>query len=190
MLSDRCHVCPSCLSVWDVGVLWPNGWMDQDETWHRPHCVRWGPSSSKKGHSPPNFRPMSVVAKRLDGLRCHLVGITVFFRLGRFLHPYHGVFFLHRGRDVDLGPGDIVLDGDPALTPSKGTQSPIFGPCLLWPNGRPSQLLLNTCKSNSENCIKIRWFLTKLQTKIRWLLFMAHGVFTGYYGDAAVGPYA
>jgi len=26
-----------------------------------------------KGHSPPNFRPMSVVAKRLDGLRWHLV---------------------------------------------------------------------------------------------------------------------
>jgi len=25
-----------------------------------------------KGHS-PQFRPMSVVAKRLDGLRCHLV---------------------------------------------------------------------------------------------------------------------
>jgi len=27
----------------------------------------------QKGHSPPNFRPMSVVANRLDGLRCHLV---------------------------------------------------------------------------------------------------------------------
>jgi len=26
-----------------------------------------------KGHSPPNFEPMSVVAKRLDGLRSHLV---------------------------------------------------------------------------------------------------------------------
>jgi len=26
-----------------------------------------------KGHSLPNFRPMSVVAKRLDGLRWHLV---------------------------------------------------------------------------------------------------------------------
>jgi len=26
-----------------------------------------------KGHSSPNFRPMSVVAKRLDRLRCHLV---------------------------------------------------------------------------------------------------------------------
>jgi len=31
-------------------------------------------------------------------------------------------------------------------------------------------------KSTSENCIKIRWFLTKLETKISWLLFMAHDV--------------
>ena len=53
MLSDRCPV----LSVCDVGVLWPNGWMDQDETWQAdrprpwPHCVRWGPSCpSPKGH--------------------------------------------------------------------------------------------------------------------------------------------
>jgi len=29
--------------------------------------------SPLKGHSPPKFRPMSVVAKRLDGLRFHLV---------------------------------------------------------------------------------------------------------------------
>jgi len=27
----------------------------------------------------------------------------------------------------------------------KWTQPPIFGPCLLWPNGCPSQLLLSTC---------------------------------------------
>jgi len=27
-----------------------------------------------KGHSPPNFWPMSVVAKHLDGSRCYLVG--------------------------------------------------------------------------------------------------------------------
>ena len=26
-----------------------------------------------KGHSPANFRPMSIVEKQLDGLRCHLV---------------------------------------------------------------------------------------------------------------------
>ena len=62
-----------CLSVCDVGVLWPNWWMDQDETWHGgwPYCVRWGPSSPKEAQ-PPNFRPMSVVAKRLDGSRCQL----------------------------------------------------------------------------------------------------------------------
>ena len=34
-------------------------------------------------------------------------------------------------------------------------------------------------KSTSENCIKIRWFLAKLQTKISWLLFMAHGAVVG-----------
>ena len=27
----------------------------------------------RKGAEPPNFRPIYVVAKRLDGLRCHLV---------------------------------------------------------------------------------------------------------------------
>ena len=52
-------VCPVC----NVGVLWPNGWMDQDETWHegrpppRPHCVRWGPNSSPKRAQPPIFGP-------------------------------------------------------------------------------------------------------------------------------------
>jgi len=45
----------SCLSLCNVGVLWPHAWMDQNETWHgdrprsRPHCVRRGP---QKGHSP------------------------------------------------------------------------------------------------------------------------------------------
>jgi len=30
VLSDRYPVCPVC----NVGVLWPNGWMDQDATWY------------------------------------------------------------------------------------------------------------------------------------------------------------
>jgi len=40
------------------------------------------------------------------------------------------------GREVGLGPGDIVLDGDPA-PPSKWNSPlpPIFGGCVLWPNG-------------------------------------------------------
>ena len=36
---------------------------------------------------------------------------------------------------IDLGPGDFVLDGDPAPLPKKGVEPPIFGPCLLRPNG-------------------------------------------------------
>jgi len=41
------------------------------------------------------------------------------------------------GLQVGLGPGHIVLDGDPALPPPKGHSPlpPIFGPRLLWPNG-------------------------------------------------------
>ena len=62
-------------------LLWPNGWIDQDATWYtgrlrpRPHCARWGPSPlpPQKGGTSPNLRPMSVVAKRLDGSRCHVV---------------------------------------------------------------------------------------------------------------------
>jgi len=38
--------------------------------------------------------------------------------------------------EVGLGPEDIVLDGDLAPLPKKGAEPPpIFGPCLLWPNG-------------------------------------------------------
>ena len=67
--------------ICDVCALWPNGWTDQDETWHTgrpqpwPHCARWGPSSpsSKGAQPPPNFRPISVAAKWLHGSRCHLV---------------------------------------------------------------------------------------------------------------------
>jgi len=64
-------------------LLWSNGWMDQDGTWYggqprpRPHCARWRLSSPcpEKGPQPPpsNFQPMSVVAKRLDRLRYHLI---------------------------------------------------------------------------------------------------------------------
>jgi len=40
------------------------------------------------------------------------------------------------GREVGLGPCYVVLDGDPAPPPKKGAQQPpIFGSCLLWPNG-------------------------------------------------------
>jgi len=53
------------------------------------------------GAEPPNFWPTSVVAKRLDGLRCHLVTA------------------------IGLGPGHIVLDGVPAPR-ERGTVVPPF----------------------------------------------------------------
>jgi len=58
-----------------------NGWMDQDGTWHGGslgpvHIVIDGDTAllPKKGAEPlPNFRPVFIVAKRLDASRCHLV---------------------------------------------------------------------------------------------------------------------
>ena len=95
-----CPVLSVCLSVCDVGVLWPNGFMDKDETWHasrprpRLYYVRWGHSCSKS-HKPQFSahvccgqtagriklplgrevdlaqRTLSVVAKRLYESRRH-----------------------------------------------------------------------------------------------------------------------
>ena len=51
---------------------------------------------------------MSIVAKRMDGSRWRLTW-----------------------RCMGLGPGHIVLEGDPAPLPQKGTEPPpIFGPFL------------------------------------------------------------
>ena len=115
MLSDRRPV----LSVCDVGVLWPNDCTDQDETWQAgrprpwPHCVRGGPRTpSPKGHS-PNFQPISVIAKLLDGSRCHLVG--------RRPRPKRHCVRWPWGAQLPL--------------PKKGVEPPIVGLCLLWPNG-------------------------------------------------------
>ena len=48
------------------------------------------------------------------------------------------------GMQVGLGPGHIVLDGDPAPPPSKG--APIFGPYLLRPNG---------CMDQDATCMEL-----------------------------------
>jgi len=104
-LCYRSVVCPVC----NVGVLWPNGWTDQDETWHAgrprpwPHCVRWGPSSPS-----PNGAQFSA------HICCGQMAAWIKMSLGM---------------ELGLGQGDFVLDGDHAPLPQ------IFGPCLLRPNG-------------------------------------------------------
>jgi len=68
-------VCPVC----NVGVLWPNDSTDQDETGMHlglgsGHIVLDAhPAALPKRGTAPNFRPISVVAKWLDGSRCHLI---------------------------------------------------------------------------------------------------------------------
>ena len=71
MLSDRRPVCPLC----NVDMLWPNGWKDQDETWHagrpRPRLPRvtYGDPAPprKEAQQPPptsavyGRRPVSIV---------------------------------------------------------------------------------------------------------------------------------
>jgi len=94
--------------------------VDQDETWHvgksrtRPQCVRWGPSSpSPKGHSTPQFSAYICCGQIAGWIKMPL------------------------GTEVGFGPGDFVLDGDPARPTQKGGKAPfpIFDPCPLWPNG-------------------------------------------------------
>jgi len=60
-------------TIFGLCLFWPIGWMDQDAIWYecrprpRPHCVTWGPSAPKNTgaqHPLPNFRHMSIVAKR------------------------------------------------------------------------------------------------------------------------------
>jgi len=105
-------VCP-VLSVCNVGVLWPNGWTDQDQTWHGgrprpgPHCVRQGPTptpTQKRGRHSPHFSTVSILAKKAGWIKM----------------PF--------GTEVGLGPSHIVLDGDAARSPSphKRAQSPNF----------------------------------------------------------------
>jgi len=100
--------------------------MDQDETWHgcrprhRPHCVGWGHSCRPPKGTAPNLWPMSVVAKRLDGSRCHLIGR---YRPRRRPHC------------VRWGPSCQLTPSPPQKKNSGGTSRPHFSAHVLWPNG-------------------------------------------------------
>ena len=110
-----CPVCPvlSVLSVCNVRALWPNGWTDQDKTWHTgrpwrwPHCVRCRFSSpSPKGHSSPQFS-------------AHICCVQIAAWIKMSL-----------GMELGLGPGDFLL-GDPAPSLKGGRSSPNFWPMFI-----------------------------------------------------------
>ena len=95
--------------IFGACLLCPNGCMHQDTTWYggRPqpkrHCVRWDPAPPPlKGH---NFRLIYIVAKWMK---------------------------TPLGTEEDLGPGHIVLDGDPAPPRERGTAAPpLFRPMSI-----------------------------------------------------------
>jgi len=64
-----------------------------------------------------DFRPMSVVRKRLDGSICHLVRRSA---SAKATLCYMGIQLPPQEKGGTAGP------------------FPLFGPCLQWPNGRPS----------------------------------------------------
>jgi len=62
----------------------------------------------------------------------------------QFLAHFHcsqtaGCIKMPLDMEVGLRPGNFVLDGIPAPFPKRECSSPIFGPCLLWPNGWDDQ---------------------------------------------------
>jgi len=80
MLSDPCLSCMSCpvLSVTLVYCGQTVGWIKmklgtQIGLSHGNIVLDWDAAPSPKRAQPPNFRPISVVAKWLDELRRHLV---------------------------------------------------------------------------------------------------------------------
>jgi len=71
-------VCLSDLSVTLVHCSQTVGWIKMPlgiEVWprSRPHCQTGTQLPTERGTAAPTFRPMSIVAKRLDGSSCHLV---------------------------------------------------------------------------------------------------------------------
>ena len=101
-------------------LLWPNGWMDQAATWYgvrprsRPHCVRWGPSfpPNRRGHISARFSAHVYCGQTAGSIKMSL------------------------GTQVGLGPGEIVLDVDPA-PPDRGTAAPTFLPMSLMAKRSP-----------------------------------------------------
>ena len=71
------------------------------------------PLQKGAGHSNPNFGPC-IVAK---------IGGAVYCALPMYCGQMAGWIKMTLRREVDLGPGDIVLDGDSATPPKKGGQS-------------------------------------------------------------------
>jgi len=90
----------------------------------------------------PNFQPMSMVVGLGPG---HITRLGPSSRPQKGAEPqFSGHFYCGQmagcikmplGVEVGLSPDHFVLDGVQALSPRRGGAPPIFGSCLLLPNG-------------------------------------------------------
>ena len=106
--------------------------MLQHGTWHggeprsRLHCAIWDPAPlPPKETNASNFRPISIVAKRLDASSplAPLPKRTDTLIFGSRLLWLNDCmnFKMPLGTKVNLGPGDVVLDAVAAPLPKRGT---------------------------------------------------------------------
>jgi len=146
----RGHSPPPILGPW---LLWPNGWMDQDATSYdgrsRPgqHCVRCGPS----------FIPRGAAFQYSAHVCC---GQTT------------GWIKMLFGTKVGLGPGHIVLYGEPA--PPKGAQLPNFRPMSIVAKQSPisataEHLFSNNIVSNTVAVCTCRYNRRYYECMSDWL---------------------
>ena len=151
----------------------------------------------QKGGTAPNFRPMSIVPKRLDGSRCTWYGgrprprphcarlePAPLPRKGGTAPTIFGPCLLWPNGRMDQDatwykdrpqPRPHCVTWGPSSPPIRGTAPKIFGRCLLWPNDRPPQLLLSTCPLGYEN---VHTSGLSIATVVR-ALFMGHMRTTG-----------
>ena len=157
-----------------VGRLWP-----------RPHCARWGPISPprKKMGTSPQFLAHVCCGQTAGWIKIPLgmkVGISqatlcyMGIQLPQMGHSPQFSAHVYGGQTDGWSKmphgteaGHIVLDGNPAPS-RKGHRShpSLFGLCLLWPNGRSSQLLMSTCFVlfiNIELLVSVLYFGVEVQ---------------------------
>ena len=63
------------------------------------------------------------------------------------------------GTEVDLCPGHIELDGDPAPLERGTAAPPLFGPCLLWPRSPISATAELVFYSNWYICVVLLYVI-------------------------------
>jgi len=131
----------SCLSACNFGVLWPNGWMDQDATWYggrsrpRQHCFRWGPGSPHgKGYSSPHFSAHVCYGQTAGRIRIPL------------------------GTVGGPRPRRHCVTWGPSSPTERGTAAPTFRPMSIVAKRSPISATAEFLSSTGNNLLKVAYY--------------------------------